>query len=239
MLCCCECSSSGRAPPCQGGGSGFEPRHSLQKERHASKRVFFWPLCPDGQMSSSGGTPSIPRPLARKEPLHGTALQMEPAQPGQTYSDRPDPGRCPGLPPARRLLPQPPGHPVRRRAEGPGPPACLFPGLALPGTAQERGQEQHEHRHRALPHRHPSGCAVCGGCQLSVSLHPGAGPGGRLQRPRRHRRDPPDPAQQRGEQPHLRYGGGQLYRGAAVGCGLRHRPAGRLRPHQAGAGRSV
>ena len=34
-------SSSGRAPPCQGGGSGFEPRHSLQKERHASKRVFF------------------------------------------------------------------------------------------------------------------------------------------------------------------------------------------------------
>lgn len=25
----------------------------------------------------------------------------------------------------------------------------------------------------------------------------------------------------------------------AVGCGLRHRPAGRLRPHQAGAGRSV
>ena len=24
-----ECSSSGRAPPCQGGGSGFEPRHSL------------------------------------------------------------------------------------------------------------------------------------------------------------------------------------------------------------------
>ena len=26
----CECSSSGRAPPCQGGGSEFEPRHSLQ-----------------------------------------------------------------------------------------------------------------------------------------------------------------------------------------------------------------
>ena len=153
------------------------------KKKDTLLSVSFWPLYPDGQMSSSGGTPSIPRPLARKEPLHGTALQMEPAQPGQTYSDRPDPGRCPGLPPARRLLPQPPGHPVRRRAEGPGPPACLFPGLALPGTAQERGQEQHEHRHRALPHRHPSGCAVCGGCQLSVSLHPGAGPGGGLQRP--------------------------------------------------------
>ena len=30
----CECSSSGRAPPCQGGGSEFEPRHSLQR-RHS------------------------------------------------------------------------------------------------------------------------------------------------------------------------------------------------------------
>ena len=26
----CGCSSSGRAPPCQGGGSEFEPRHPLQ-----------------------------------------------------------------------------------------------------------------------------------------------------------------------------------------------------------------
>ena len=25
----CGCSSSGRAPPCQGGGSEFEPRHPL------------------------------------------------------------------------------------------------------------------------------------------------------------------------------------------------------------------
>ena len=28
----CGCSSSGRAPPCQGGGSGFEPRHPLHLE---------------------------------------------------------------------------------------------------------------------------------------------------------------------------------------------------------------
>ena len=27
----CGCSSSGRAPPCQGGGSEFEPRHPLQR----------------------------------------------------------------------------------------------------------------------------------------------------------------------------------------------------------------
>ena len=29
----CGCSSSGRAPPCQGGGSEFEPRHPLQKNK--------------------------------------------------------------------------------------------------------------------------------------------------------------------------------------------------------------
>ena len=37
----CGCSSSGRAPPCQGGGSGFESRHPLQ-----NKRTLFWcPFC--------------------------------------------------------------------------------------------------------------------------------------------------------------------------------------------------
>ena len=29
----CGCSSSGRAPPCQGGGSEFEPRHPLQTDK--------------------------------------------------------------------------------------------------------------------------------------------------------------------------------------------------------------
>ena len=29
----CGCSSSGRAPPCQGGGSEFEPRHPLQSNK--------------------------------------------------------------------------------------------------------------------------------------------------------------------------------------------------------------
>ena len=33
----CGCSSSGRAPPCQGGGSGFEPRHPLHLEAEALK----------------------------------------------------------------------------------------------------------------------------------------------------------------------------------------------------------
>ncbi len=37
----CGCSSSGRAPPCQGGGSGFEPRHPLQKISTLNGCLFF------------------------------------------------------------------------------------------------------------------------------------------------------------------------------------------------------
>ena len=33
----CGCSSSGRAPPCQGGGSGFEPRHPLQTDKERAE----------------------------------------------------------------------------------------------------------------------------------------------------------------------------------------------------------
>ena len=43
----CGCSSSGRAPPCQGGGSGFEPRHPLQTDKERALRSLFhtvpWP----------------------------------------------------------------------------------------------------------------------------------------------------------------------------------------------------
>ena len=37
----CGLSSSGRAPPCQGGGSEFEPRSPLQKERGLALQVLF------------------------------------------------------------------------------------------------------------------------------------------------------------------------------------------------------
>jgi hypothetical protein len=36
---CCERSSSGRAPPCQGGGSEFEPRRSLQFSSKAAAEI--------------------------------------------------------------------------------------------------------------------------------------------------------------------------------------------------------
>ncbi len=38
----CRCSSSGRAPPCQGGGSEFEPRHLLQEKKDTTYVVSFF-----------------------------------------------------------------------------------------------------------------------------------------------------------------------------------------------------
>ena len=37
----CGFSSFGRAPPCQGGGGGFEPRNPLQKKALADASAFF------------------------------------------------------------------------------------------------------------------------------------------------------------------------------------------------------
>ncbi len=42
LSCSCGCSSSGRAPPCQGGGSEFEPRHPLHKPRFVIDRPRFF-----------------------------------------------------------------------------------------------------------------------------------------------------------------------------------------------------
>ena len=38
----CGCSSSGRAPPCQGGGSEFEPRHPLHVSSRENRLLFFF-----------------------------------------------------------------------------------------------------------------------------------------------------------------------------------------------------
>ena len=39
----CGRSSSGRAPPCQGGGSEFEPRRPLHRERNIPPVLVAWP----------------------------------------------------------------------------------------------------------------------------------------------------------------------------------------------------
>ena len=43
----CGCSSSGRAPPCQGGGSEFEPRHPLHKKKADAFASAFFLFCGD------------------------------------------------------------------------------------------------------------------------------------------------------------------------------------------------
>ena len=55
LPCSCECSSSGRAPPCQGGGSEFEPRCPLQlwNSQHRSVSAF-------GENCTMLGIPSLP-----------------------------------------------------------------------------------------------------------------------------------------------------------------------------------
>ena len=45
------CSSSGRAPPCQGGGSEFEPRHPLHKTVFVfGQGLFFYALIGRAQL---------------------------------------------------------------------------------------------------------------------------------------------------------------------------------------------
>ena len=53
----CGFSSSGRAPPCQGGGSEFEPRRPLQKitPRHRRGVIFF--------AMETGFSNSLPPPM--------------------------------------------------------------------------------------------------------------------------------------------------------------------------------
>ena len=42
----CGFSSFGRAPPCQGGGGGFEPRNPLHEKRHSHRVSFCFYLYP-------------------------------------------------------------------------------------------------------------------------------------------------------------------------------------------------
>ena len=55
LSCVCGRSSSGRARPCQGRGSEFEPRRPLQKETPSVRMVFLFGM-------SRAGWNSLPRP---------------------------------------------------------------------------------------------------------------------------------------------------------------------------------
>ncbi len=52
------CSSSGRAPPCQGGGSEFEPRHPLHSKGHSFECPFFIPRMTRLESPARLGVPS-------------------------------------------------------------------------------------------------------------------------------------------------------------------------------------
>ena len=55
----CGCSSSGRAPPCQGGGSEFEPRHPLQFEEQMSVQLNNWALIHSSKKRQSTDQPTV------------------------------------------------------------------------------------------------------------------------------------------------------------------------------------
>ena len=55
----CGCSSSGRAPPCQGGGSEFEPRHPLQSNKER-QRVPYFIWCRGQAVRQRSAKPSLP-----------------------------------------------------------------------------------------------------------------------------------------------------------------------------------
>ena len=68
----CGRSSSGRAPPCQGGGSEFEPRRPLQYEAivdaEMQKRWLFV-LCGNGRDARSA---ALPQEVALQLPFSAT-----------------------------------------------------------------------------------------------------------------------------------------------------------------------
>ena len=78
----CGCSSSGRAPPCQGGGSEFEPRHPLQSNPIAKAIGFCFVRtrclhrCRTRILRSSQRCASIPAHRSVAAPLQNTTAPL-------------------------------------------------------------------------------------------------------------------------------------------------------------------
>ncbi len=70
--CSCGCSSSGRAPPCQGGGSEFEPRHPLHKNKSRCESIcsYFYFTGEAGRMMCNSPGRSCLRPAGRAQHLY-------------------------------------------------------------------------------------------------------------------------------------------------------------------------
>ena len=103
--CVCGRSSSGRARPCQGRGSEFEPRRPLQKETPSERMVFLFGIW------QRAGLNSLPRPArsalnqevrqgSREWLCHswdaGKRVRASSRTPRRSPSCQPPPARCRG-----------------------------------------------------------------------------------------------------------------------------------------------
>ncbi len=86
LSCVCGRSSSGRARPCQGRGSEFEPRRPLQKETPSVRMVFsFWNVAGRMELAASTGAKRVKSRGEGRAPANGSAIR---GMPGSEFEPR-------------------------------------------------------------------------------------------------------------------------------------------------------
>ena len=79
VSCVCGRSSSGRARPCQGRGSEFEPRRPLQKETPSVRMVFsFWNVAGRLELAASTCAKRVKSRGKGRVPANGSAIRGMP-----------------------------------------------------------------------------------------------------------------------------------------------------------------
>ncbi len=79
LSCVCGRSSSGRARPCQGRGSEFEPRRPLQKETPSVRMVFsFWNVAGRPELAASTCAKRVKSRGKGRVPANGSAIRGMP-----------------------------------------------------------------------------------------------------------------------------------------------------------------
>ena len=86
LSCVCGRSSSGRARPCQGRGSEFEPRRPLQKETPSVRMVFsFWNAAGRVELAASTSAKRVKSGGEGRAPANGSAIR---GMPGSEFEPR-------------------------------------------------------------------------------------------------------------------------------------------------------
>ena len=79
LSCVCGRSSSGRARPCQGRGSEFEPRRPLQEETPSVRMVFsFWNVAGRPELAASTCAKRVKSRGKGRVPANGSAIRGMP-----------------------------------------------------------------------------------------------------------------------------------------------------------------